>query len=244
MAPISQSDTRWVKKPGKAGYVEQISTGKKVTGKIALSTTIGQGGKTINNVRGVSDYSKGRNVTKSLSGTKQTSPSAAKKTGSSSTTMNSRPAPTSTPNRGGVNTISSQSPRKPLIVPKSTSNRGGVNTVNNQSRRNAVVDKKPTVSTPSPTPSAVKPKAGSNTKPSDRFTGSKNQMAGIAGMLGKQAVGSSANQKRSVMAAIARKQSSIDMAKSRGNASAAAKKQALADAAQLANLKAQLRNMR
>lgn len=55
---ISQSDTRWVKKPGQRGYVEQISTGKRVTGKVKLSTdtTTGKAGQT-------RTYSKGRDVT-------------------------------------------------------------------------------------------------------------------------------------------------------------------------------------
>ena len=46
--PISQSDTRWVKKEGKRGYVEQISTGKRVTGRVALvkDTTKGKAGTT------------------------------------------------------------------------------------------------------------------------------------------------------------------------------------------------------
>lgn len=56
---ISQSDTRWVKKPGKKGYVEQISTGKKVTGNIKLvaDTTKGKAGQTQRYVKGV-----GKNV--------------------------------------------------------------------------------------------------------------------------------------------------------------------------------------
>jgi len=56
--PISQSDTRWVKKSGKRGYVEQISTGKRVTGKVNLvaDTTKGKAGQT-------RTYSKGRDVT-------------------------------------------------------------------------------------------------------------------------------------------------------------------------------------
>lgn len=56
---ISQSDTRWVKKPGQAGFVQQISTGKKVTGKVALvaDTTKGKAGQ-------VRTYSKGADVTK------------------------------------------------------------------------------------------------------------------------------------------------------------------------------------
>ena len=46
--PVSQSDTRWVKKTGKKGYVEQISTGKRVTGRVALvkDTTKGKAGST------------------------------------------------------------------------------------------------------------------------------------------------------------------------------------------------------
>ena len=46
--PISQSDTRWVKKEGKRGYVEQVSTGKRVTGRVALvkDTTKGKAGTT------------------------------------------------------------------------------------------------------------------------------------------------------------------------------------------------------
>ena len=46
--PISQSDTRWVKKEGKRGYVEQVSTGKRVTGRVALvkNTTKGKAGTT------------------------------------------------------------------------------------------------------------------------------------------------------------------------------------------------------
>lgn len=46
--PISQSDTRWVKKDGKRGYVEQVSTGKRVTGRVALvkNTTKGKAGTT------------------------------------------------------------------------------------------------------------------------------------------------------------------------------------------------------
>ena len=58
-APISQSDTKWVKEPGKKGYVVQISTGKRVTGKVAVV----KAGSTKANKRGVASYAKGRNVT-------------------------------------------------------------------------------------------------------------------------------------------------------------------------------------
>lgn len=55
-APISQSDTRWVKPKGKPGYVEQISTGKRVTGKVAVvkSTATNRAGST-------ASYAKGKN---------------------------------------------------------------------------------------------------------------------------------------------------------------------------------------
>lgn len=55
--PISQSDTRWVKKKGQAGYVEQISTGKRVTGKVAIT----QGTKT-NAAGTTASYKKGANA--------------------------------------------------------------------------------------------------------------------------------------------------------------------------------------
>lgn len=165
------------------------------------------------------------------------------KPSSSQSSTRSRSVPTSTPNKGGVNTVSNQSLRKPLSVPKSTPNRGGVNSVSNQS--SLVKNNKPASSAPSSTPAPTsKPKAGSTTKPSDRFTGSKNQMAGIAGMLGKKAFGNTAAQKRALLAAIDRKQNSINTAKARGAASAAAKRQAAADAAQLAALRTQLRNLK
>lgn len=57
-APISQSDTKWVKKPGQAGYVVQISTGKRVNGKVAV---VAKGSTTAK--KGVATYAKGKNVT-------------------------------------------------------------------------------------------------------------------------------------------------------------------------------------
>lgn len=53
--PISQSDTKWVKKPGQRGYVVQISTGKRVTGKVKLvkGTTKGSAGQTQRYSKGV-----------------------------------------------------------------------------------------------------------------------------------------------------------------------------------------------
>lgn len=60
-APISQSDTRWVKKAGQRGYVEQISTGKRVTGKVTLvsDTTKGKAGQT-RVYKGGKDVTKGK----------------------------------------------------------------------------------------------------------------------------------------------------------------------------------------
>ena len=57
-APISQSDTKWVKKPGQAGYVVQISTGKRVNGKVAVVAKGSTAAK-----KGVATYAKGKNVT-------------------------------------------------------------------------------------------------------------------------------------------------------------------------------------
>jgi len=244
MAPISQSDTRWVKKPGKAGYVEQISTGKKVTGKIALSTTIGQGGKTINNVRGVADYSKGRNVTNMPKYSDKAKPKSPSDGGGGSMTPAAKKA-------AAVKSASAMTPREAAARKIAGATRatgaGVAMTARERSMRaNSSSSSKPTISS---TPSAVaKPKAGSTTKSSDRYTGSKNQMAGIAGMLGKKAFGDTTSQKRQLLAQIAAKQKSISDVKNSKNASAAAtaaaKKRAANDAAEIAALKTKLRNLK
>lgn len=78
--PISQSDTRWVKVKRNAagkkiggGYVEQISTGKKVTGKVKIESV----GSTAYNSRGIATYNKGRNT--AVAGAKKTSPASPSK---------------------------------------------------------------------------------------------------------------------------------------------------------------------
>ena len=58
MAKISQSNTKWVKKPGKAGYVIDTRTGKKLTGKVQI---VKEGSTT--NINNVATYKNGRNVT-------------------------------------------------------------------------------------------------------------------------------------------------------------------------------------
>jgi hypothetical protein len=117
--PVSQRNTEWVRagdmvagKKVEKGYLAQKGKPeKRVTAKVKLETTVGQGGKTISNVRGVSDYSKGRNVTKPLTGAKQTNPSSTTKAPASPKKVTKTPTgPTgATPNRGAVSTVSSQS---------------------------------------------------------------------------------------------------------------------------------------
>lgn len=149
MAPIPQSDTRWVKKPGKAGYVEQISTGKRVTGKIALSTTVGSGGKKIANKRGISDYSAGRNVTKSLAKTSRTIPS-----GDSKKIVKKNPPSITgaTPNPRGADTVSSQSQRPVRVggvgLRGIASARGAYGTGSGSTKRVGIAPKPKSVPTP------------------------------------------------------------------------------------------------
>jgi hypothetical protein len=76
-APISQSDTKWVKKPGQRGYVVQISTGKRVNGKVAI---VAKGSTTAK--KGVATYAKGKNVT----GAKKATPTRRPASGSSGST--------------------------------------------------------------------------------------------------------------------------------------------------------------
>ena len=115
--PISQSDTRWVKRDGKGGggYVEQISTGKKVSGKVNLvaDSTKGKAGET-------RSYKAGRDVTgskpdasgggqmpsnskpkvaKSSSGPSGGSSATAKVSASRSGGSSSRPASAKTPSK-------------------------------------------------------------------------------------------------------------------------------------------------
>lgn len=78
--PISQSDTRWVKVKRNAagkkiggGYVEQISTGKKVTGKVKIESV----GSTAYNSQGIATYKKGRNTAVAASAKKKAAPAAA-----------------------------------------------------------------------------------------------------------------------------------------------------------------------
>lgn len=82
MAKISQSDTKWVKKPGKAGYVIDTRTGKKLTGKIQI---VKEGSTT--NINNVATYKNGRNVTlMGESGKKKPSATAGRKTPSKTVT--------------------------------------------------------------------------------------------------------------------------------------------------------------
>ena len=99
--PISQSDTRWVKRPGKRGYVEQVSTGKRVTGKVKLvaNTTKGKAGETQMYKKGVAKkvtpMAKGAGV---KPGTPGKSASAASRTGSTGSGMpRANPTPTANP---------------------------------------------------------------------------------------------------------------------------------------------------
>lgn len=93
--PISQSDTRWVKKEGKRGYVEQISTGKRVTGKVKLSadTTKGKAGETQRYKAGVGKKASPNAAGGGTTGGKPKSPSA----GSSSTSRSNPAGPPAPP---------------------------------------------------------------------------------------------------------------------------------------------------
>lgn len=84
-APISQSDTKWVKEPGKKGYVVQISTGKRVTGKVAVV----KAKSTDANKKGIATYAKGRNVT----GAKKATPTRRPASSGSSGSTGSNPKP-------------------------------------------------------------------------------------------------------------------------------------------------------
>lgn len=117
--PISQSDTRWVPPKKNAagkvirrGYVEQISTGKKVTGKVAI---VKEGSTT--NVGGIADYRRGRNVTgktmmgkgKAPKGTPSTRTKSGPTTTASANITGNNPPP---PPRGGRTGRSSSAANK------------------------------------------------------------------------------------------------------------------------------------
>ena len=85
--PIPQSDTKWVSakkdKQGKVvkpGYLIQRSTGKKVTGKVAISAI----GSTAYNSRGIAEYKGGRNTAVSKAAPSKKSGERSKPSGGSS----------------------------------------------------------------------------------------------------------------------------------------------------------------
>ena len=129
--PISQSDTRWVKKPGKAGYDEQISTGKKVTGKV----NIVENGSTTN-VGGVADYRRGKNVTATTmmgqSKKKTGSKAQASKTPSSSPRSNVTKTNTTASNKPSANKPSANKP---------SANKSGMTSAQKMAARKSAADR-------------------------------------------------------------------------------------------------------
>jgi hypothetical protein len=118
---ISQSDTRWVKKKGQAGYVERISTGKRVTGKVNMveGTKTNQSGTT-------ATYKKGRNADwgkpdAAGGGVKPGKPAAKKPTPSGT----GRVSPRAGKNSSGTSNFNGSQTAKPATTPATTKT-GGV----------------------------------------------------------------------------------------------------------------------